>query len=197
MTSSARILLVAVAAGTLGVVVSLLATGPAPLLRSEWGRRLYAIVQPAQAPAGADVAVARRGERIPELRLTALDGRAVSLPTAFAGRPILVNVWASWCAPCAAEMPALQQFAREQAGNGVQVVGIALDEPAAVRDFVARLGIKYPILMDRPGPMDAGVRLGDPAGVLPYSVLVSADGRLLRSRIGPFAAGELQAWTRP
>jgi hypothetical protein len=49
--------------------------------------------------------------------------------------------------------------------------------------------------MDTSGPADAGVRLGNPKGVLPYSVLISADGRLLRQRIGPFAAGEIRDWT--
>jgi hypothetical protein len=48
--------------------------------------------------------------------------------------------------------------------------------------------------MDTPGPADAGVRLGNPKGVLPYSVLISADGRLLRQRIGPFAPGEIRGW---
>jgi thiol-disulfide isomerase/thioredoxin len=197
VTPTTRILLVALAAGTLGVVASLLATGPTPLLRSELGRRLYAAMLTPRPSAGADAAVARTGERVPQLRLTSLDGRAVSLPSDFAGRPLLINVWASWCAPCAAEMPTLQRFADEQPANGVQVVGIALDDPAAVKAFVARLRIGYPILLDRPGPADAGVRLGDPAGVLPYSVLVSADGRLLKSRIGPFATGELGDWAQP
>ena len=197
MTPTARILLVALAAGTLGLVASVLVTGPVPLLRSQLGRRLYTALLTPTAPAGVDAAVARIGGRVPELRLIALDGRKVSLPSDFAGRPLLLNVWASWCAPCAAEMPALQRFADEQPANGVQVVGIALDDPAAVRAFVARLRIGYPILLDRPGPEDAGVQLGDPAGVLPYSVLVSGDGRMLKSRIGPFAAGELRAWAQP
>ena len=70
----------------------------------------------------------------------------------------------------------------------MQVVGIALDDADAVRAFVATTGVTYPILIDTPGPADAGVRLGNPKGVLPYSVLVSADGRLLKQRIGPVRA---------
>jgi hypothetical protein len=76
------------------------------------------------------------------------------------------------------------------------VVGIALDDPADVRTFVERTGVAYPILVDTPGPADAGVRLGNPKGVLPYSILVSADGRLLRQRIGPFEEGEIAGWAR-
>jgi thiol-disulfide isomerase/thioredoxin len=194
MSPTTRILLVALAAGVLGLVASLLVTGPAPLLRTEPGRRLYALFL---SPGADGPAAIRTGDRLPDLRLTALDGHPTSLPADFAGRPLLINVWASWCAPCVAEMPALQRFADDQGPNGVQVVGIALDDPAAVRAFVARLGIRYPILFDVPGPTDAGARLGDSAGVLPFSVLVSADGHLLRSRTGPFEPGELADWTRP
>ena len=65
----------------------------------------------------------------------------------------------------------------------------------AVRQFLQAHGIGYPSLVDVPGPADAGVRLGNPAGVLPYSVLVAADGRILKTRIGPFAdRAEIAAW---
>ena len=67
---------------------------------------------------------------------------------------------------------------------------------ADVQSFLQRLPVSYPILLDVPGPADAGVRLGNPKGVLPYSVLLAADGRLLRQRLGPFADGELSSWVR-
>ena len=119
------------------------------------------------------------------LSLIDLEGKRVAMPTAFAGRPLLINVWASWCGPCIQEMPELDRYSAQQADNGTQVVGIALDDEAAVRTFLKRVPIRYPVLLDTPGPADAGVRLGNPKGVLPYSVLISADGRLLKQRIGP------------
>ena len=109
---------------------------------------------------------------------------------------MLINVWASWCGPCIEEMPELQRFAASQGATGTQVVGIALDDAASVRAFLRKIPVQYPILLDAPGPADAGVHLGNPKGVLPYSVLVSADGRLLKQRIGPFAAGEIPGWAR-
>src|SRR5690606_28644396 len=120
------------------------------------------------------------GEPVPSLTLPALDGSRTDVPGDFAGRPLLVNVWASWCGPCIEEMPELQRFAASEGADGTQVVGIALDAPAAVRAFLERIPVGYPILLDVPGPADAGVQLGNPKGVLPYSVLVSADGRLLK-----------------
>jgi thiol-disulfide isomerase/thioredoxin len=190
--SNLAIVLVAILAAALGLVASLLVS-PSPLmLRTELGQRALGWWKATPSPQG--LAVARRGERIPDLSLPALDSHRVRIPTAYAGRPLLINLWASWCAPCVREMPLLQQFHAQQAGNGVQVVGIALDDPAAVRAFVRRAGVAYPILLDTPGPADAGVVLGNPSGVLPYSVLVSADGRLLKQHIGPFADGEIARW---
>lgn len=194
---TAKLLLVAVAAGALGVLASLLTTGPGPLLRSEPGQRLLGQALSAAAPAPpADVAVAQREKPLPAFKLRDLEGNIVEITRSYRGRPLLINLWASWCGPCVREMPELQRFSAEQADNGVQVVGIALDDPASVRVFLARVPVDYPILLDVPGPRDAGVRLGNPKGVLPYSVLVSADGRLLRQRIGPFAAGEITPWAR-
>lgn len=196
MRSAAKVVLVALVAGSLGALASLATSGPGPLLRTEWGQRLLGRWFAATAPAlPAGVQVAGVGDPMPVLELHALDGSRVRLPGAFAGRPLLVNVWASWCGPCIEEMPELQRFAASSQGaNDTQVVGIALDDAAAVRAFLQRVPVHYPILLDPPGPADAGVRLGNPKGVLPYSVLVSADGRLLKQRIGPFAPGELRQW---
>ena len=198
MKQSTKVLLVALGAGTLGAVASLMTAGPGPFLRTEVGQRLLGgaiSVSAPEPPAG--VSVASRGQSIPAIELPGLDGQPTSLASLQAGRPMLVNVWASWCGPCIEEMPELQRFATAQGANGVQVVGIALDEVANVRDFLSKVQVSYPILIDAAGPADAGVRLGNPKGVLPYSILVSADGILLKQRIGPFVHGEIDAWAQP
>lgn len=146
-----------------------------------------------QAPAPA---AAQPPATLPPLELHARDGHPVRLPDAYAGKPLLLNFWASWCGPCIAEMAELQRFSAQQPANGVQVVGIAIDDPAAVAAFLQAHPVGYPILLDRPGPNDSSVRLGDRAGVLPYSVLVAADGRVLRTQLGPFAKGEVDGWAR-
>ncbi|MET3931635.1 thiol-disulfide isomerase/thioredoxin [Lysobacter sp. OAE881] len=195
MGSTAKILLVAAVAGALGVVAGLVVNGPGPLLRTEVGQRALQSAMDASAPKPpADLPVARRGEAIPRIRLPALDGATVELPAAYAGRPVLVNLWASWCGPCIEEMPELDRFAAAQGPNGTQVVGIALDDPAAVEAFLKRVPVRYPILLDEAGPRDAGVQLGNPKGVLPYTALISADGRLIKQKIGPFQHGEIDNW---
>lgn len=195
MGSTGRILLVAAVAGVLGAAAGLWLNGPGPLLRTELGQRaLHSVLQSTAPAPPAGLAVASRGEVIPSLQLPALDGDRITLPAAYAGRPILINLWASWCGPCIEEMPELDRFAATQGANGTQVVGIALDDEAAVRAFLQRIPVRYPILLDQAGPRDAGVQLGNPKGVLPYTVLVSADGRLMREKIGPFQHGEIENW---
>lgn len=199
MKSTTRIVLVALAAGVLGIAASLWSNGLGPLvgpmLRTEIGQRTLQDIASASAPpAPAGLAIARRGGPMPALRLPTLDGEAIALPGAYAGRPLLINLWASWCGPCIVEMPELDRYAASQGANGTQVVGIALDDADAVRAFLQRTPVAYPILIDVAGPRDSSVQLGNPKGVLPFTVLVGADGRVLKQKLGPFQHGEIDAW---
>ena len=201
MRGHGRIVLVALLAGLAGAAASVYfePTIAQRLAGTEPGQRVLGAVLDAQAPAvPAGVIVAKRGDIVPAMTLAAFDGTRTDIPKSWAGKPTLVNLWASWCAPCLAEMPELQAFSIEQGANGVQVVGIALDDLEPAKAMLARLGVAYPNLIDAPGPADAGVRLGNPAGVLPYSVLVSAEGRVLKTKIGPFEDREdIEAWAQP
>lgn len=149
---------------------------------------------PVSAAAAPAVHAAVPGELMPALTLPDLDGMPTPLPGKFLGRPMLINVWASWCGPCIEEMPELARFAAHHADNGPQVIGLALDTPEAVLDFLGNVPVYYPILLDTPGPADASVKLGNTQGLLPYSVLVDAQGRIVKQKLGPFKAGEIEAW---
>ncbi|WP_411833121.1 redoxin family protein [Pseudoxanthomonas mexicana] len=191
-----RILAVAIAAGALGVAASLW-HGGSPLLRSEGGQRALQAALDAGAPAPpAGVTPAGRGDPMPAIALPDLDGEVVDLRARYAGRPLLINVWASWCGPCVEEMPELERFARSQGEDGVQVLGLALDTAGGVRDFLAKVPVGYGIVLDTPSPRDASVWLGNRKGVLPYTVLVGADGRIVKQKVGPFAHGEIDGWAR-
>lgn len=193
-----RVLLVAVGAGVLGAAAGLWMNGAGPLLRTELGQRALQQAINATAPPAPDgLAIATTGEAVPPLRLPDLQGREVELPADYAGRPLLVNFWASWCGPCIEEMPELDRFADSQGAHGVQVVGIALDNAEDVRAFLQRTPVDYPILLDVPGPRDSGVQLGNAKGVLPFTALVDAQGRLVKQKIGPFQHGEIDGWVRP
>ena len=156
-------------------------------------------VLPMSAPSTAplptpSVPVAKPGDLLPAFTLLDLDGMPVRLPDQFRGKPLLINVWASWCAPCVEEMPELARFAAKHADNGPQVVGLALDTHEAVLDFLGNVPVYYPIVLETPGPADASVRLGNTQGLLPYSVLIDADGRVVKQKLGPFKPGEIENW---
>jgi thiol-disulfide isomerase/thioredoxin len=194
--TTTHVLVAAMAAGALGLLASLW-LGGSPLLRSEAGQRGLQSVLDASAPEPpAGVIPAKPGQAMPRIELPDLQGRTVVLPDAFPGRPLLVNVWASWCGPCIEEMPELERFATSQGTTGVQVVGLALDTPDAINAFLARVPVSYPILVETPGPADASVWLGNRKGVLPYTVLVGADGKILKQKVGPFEHGEIEGWAR-
>lgn len=125
------------------------------------------------------------GARVPELYLEDLrtgDRRTVLPP----GRVRVLNYWASWCGPCREEMPILQAFAADQAPNGIEVVGIALDDPLDARRFLDTMDVDFPIYIEARSRADSSVKLGNARGVLPFTALIDADGRLLKTKYGSF-----------
>ena len=133
------------------------------------------------------------GTPVAAFSLPDVSDRPMRLPTP--GRPVLINYWASWCGPCLREMPVLGAFAQRNGVNGTQVVGIALDEPRASRAWIASNPQPYPLLLETPSASDSSVTLGNAKGLLPYSVLVGADGRVLATRTGPFTdLADLEEW---
>lgn len=149
----------------------------------------------AMAPDGTPVA--RIGDPAPEIALADLDGNVHRL-SGYRGRPVLVNFWASWCGPCIEEMPLLDAYAADHAGNGTQLLGIALDEAEAVRTFLEQVPVRYPNLIEAAGSTDSSVKLGNTRAVLPFSALIGADGTILRLKVGAFDdAEELTNWADP
>ncbi|HBN52981.1 MAG TPA: TlpA family protein disulfide reductase [Stenotrophomonas sp.] len=159
------------------------------------GPAIPAMTEPSTAPVAAAAGpLLAPGDPMPAFTLPDLDGMPVQFPGRFLGRPLLINVWASWCAPCIEEMPELARFAARHADDSPQVVGLALDTHEAVLDFLGNVPVYYPIVLETPGPADASVRLGNSQGLLPYSVLVDAQGRVVKQKLGPFKAGEIEEW---
>ena len=109
----------------------------------------------------------------PSLDATDLSGRPWSLP-ALRGRAVLINFWASWCEPCRAEMPTLQQLAEFYGEDRLVVLAVNFKEaPAIATRFAARTGLKLPILPDPSGEI---AKRWD-VKVFPTTVLIGADGR--------------------
>jgi thiol-disulfide isomerase/thioredoxin len=113
------------------------------------------------------------------------------------GQLVLLNFWASWCAPCVEEMPLLDRLQQRHAARGLQVVGIASDGVEPTREFLAAHPVAYTILVDDPERGDLSRVLGNQHGVLPYSLLVGRDGRILARHVGNFSESALEDWVAP
>ena len=144
---------------------------------------------PARAPtAGApQVRAYPPGTPAPALRLPGLDGGRVDL-AALRGRPVVVNFWASWCAPCKREFPLLRRALATHSGRGLAVVGVLVnDRPTAARAFVRRAGGTWPVGVDAAG---RAVAAWGPVG-LPQSFFVRRDGTLATRQLGELTQASL------
>ncbi len=131
---------------------------------------------------------AEPGSHLPSLSVTDLGGSHRDLGD-LTGRPLLLNLWATWCAPCRAEMPDLARLHEEFAARGLRVVGLSLDAPGAAEDirrFVEKEAIPYDILHDTSGK--AATLFG--AATLPASFLYDSEGKLSWERHGPLTASD-------
>lgn len=147
------------------------------------------LTRPEVPPAGPEaVPAAGIGDPRPAFRHAAIDGRIVDAAD-FDGRWLLLNFWATWCAPCVREMPVLQ--AVDQDYGELDVVGIAVDDPGSIRSFVDRLGVTYPILIGTSDVRETRNRYGNPEGLLPYSVLVDDRGTIRWRHLGELQRAEI------
>lgn len=121
-------------------------------------------------------------DTVPDLKMPDLGGQQKSLRD-FLGHPLIINFWATWCAPCRREIPLLQQLRRDNQGEGLAVVGIAVDFRSAVADYVRRQPINYPLLIGEDSGLAAAEQFGMQM-VLPFSVFADAQGRIVALKIG-------------
>ena len=131
----------------------------------------------------------RVGDRAPDFSLADLDGEPVHLAD-YAGRPVIVNFWASWCVPCVEEFPLLAAALDEHADVGLVVIGIVYrDRSEAARAFADQMAADWPLAMD---PGEAVARAYGVYGP-PESWLIAPDGTVFSRQIGPYSAEELEA----
>lgn len=118
-------------------------------------------------------------------------GRDVSLAQ-FKGRVVVVNFWASWCAPCREEMPLFATIQREFAHKGVQFVGIAVDQADKARAVTEELRIDYPILVGGYGALELSRALGNRLSALPFTLVLDRDGLVVHTQLGPLTEPQLR-----
>lgn len=122
-------------------------------------------------------------------------GEAVDLAS-WRGKPLLVNFWATWCPPCVEELPLLNAFYRTHAPRGWQVLGLAVDQPSAVRSFMQKIPLDFPVGMAGLAGTQLSRDLGNPTGGLPYTVVMGAAGTVLHRKIGKVSEADLAQWAQ-
>jgi peroxiredoxin len=130
------------------------------------------------------------GNLAPDFDLRSLDGRKVTL-SGLRGKPVLVNFWATWCAPCRVEMPWLVQLDQQYRAQGVQIIGVSLDDAGADKDvaeFAKDKGVKYDVLLGNSSVADAygGVRF------TPQSFFIDRDGKITKTTTGLTSQKDLE-----
>ena len=112
------------------------------------------------------------------------------------GHPVLLNFWATWCPPCVTEMPLLSAFHVAQQARGLRVLGLAVDGPTPVREYLARRPVSFPVGLAGLDGVDLARTLGNSSGALPFSVLFDAEGHAIRHKLGALRPEDLEIWAR-
>lgn len=102
----------------------------------------------------------------------------------YAGKVIVLNFWASWCEPCREEMPELSQLHTEYKDRNVVVLGMAIEDAAAINEFLKETKVSYPVFAADMQGMEIATNLGNNKGVLPFTVIIKADGTLAKTYFG-------------
>lgn len=128
-----------------------------------------------------------------DLEAKTLDGEPMRMAR-FRGQRLVVNFWATWCAPCVEEMPLLSRFQNEHATQGWQVLGLAIDQPAAVGKFLQRVPVTFTIGIVGPSGLELMQKLGNERGGLPFTVLLDRQGAVAQRKIGQLSSSDLKTW---
>ena len=108
------------------------------------------------------------------------------------GKILVVNFWASWCPPCVEEMPTLDKLQAEFKNQNVLFVGIGIDSPSNIREFLEKTPVSYPIVIGGLEGSNLSKQMGNSQGALPYTIIINAQGKSTSSKLGKISEEELR-----
>jgi len=121
--------------------------------------------------------------RLPAFSLSDLEGKPTAI-TAWNGKSLVINFWATWCAPCRREIPLLETLASEWAGRDIAVLGIAVDYRDKVQDFAREFKIHYPLLIGEQDALDVAAKFGMESPAFPFTVFTDRRGEVVALFVG-------------
>lgn len=128
------------------------------------------------------------------MQFARLDDTSLSMQ-AFAGKPLLLNFWATWCPPCVEELPLLDRFHAAKSGNAWQVLGLAVDKPDAVKSFLQKVPVRFAVAMAGANGIELAKSLGNSGGGLPFTAVFDRAGNLLHRKMGRVTEQDLTRWS--
>ncbi len=135
------------------------------------------------APHAGPLAGGKIPPRLPDFSLSDRDGKMTPVST-WAGKSLVLNFWATWCAPCRREIPLLKSLATEWQAGGVEVVGVAVDHRDKVATYADNLKIFYPILVGEEDALDVAAKFGVDSPVFPFTVFTDRRGEVVTLYVG-------------
>jgi peroxiredoxin len=131
------------------------------------------------------------GTKLEDFSLFDTDGQQRQI-SEWQGKTLVLNFWATWCAPCREEMPAFVELQDQYRSDGLQFVGIALQEAEEVRDFLQEFNVNYTSLVGSADAMKIAKQLGNDIGALPYTVVIDRNGIISFTHRGPLLKSDAE-----
>ena len=119
------------------------------------------------------------------------DGKSINT-SEWQGKVLVVNFWASWCPPCIEEMPTLDLLSQEYLQQNTLFVGIGIDSPSNIREFLKSTPVSYPILIGGLEGSNLSKQMGNTQGALPYTVIINSKGKATYTKLGKISENELR-----
>jgi thiol-disulfide isomerase/thioredoxin len=168
--------------------------GGAAILGAAVGVAVYFYTKPQELPSmpvASAAAPALMAAKLPDL-----NAQPQALEQ-WRGKVLVVNFWATWCAPCREEIPELIKFQSEYGPKGVQIVGIAIDAADKVKPYSEKMKMNYPVLIGENEGLDLVQRAGNSLGGLPFTVVLDRKGNAVSSQLGSVNAEKLRSLVKP